>query len=49
MASNDMDVGIEGYLCEPEKQDYPNINQSGTDSELNSDTNGVTLHNFHTR
>jgi len=29
--SNHMDVGIEGYLYEPEKADFPNINQS--DSE----------------
>jgi hypothetical protein len=46
MASNDMDVGIEGYLYEPEKADYPNINQSGSDSELSSDTDGETVHNF---
>ena len=46
MASNDMDVGIEGYLFEPEKADYPNINQSGSDSELSSDTEGESVHNF---
>jgi len=25
-------IGIEGYLYEPEKADYPNVNQSGGDS-----------------
>ena len=46
MASNDIDVGIEKYLYEPEKADYPNTNQSGCDSKLSLDTDGQTVHNF---
>jgi len=42
-----MDVRIEGYFHEPEKPDYPNINQSGGDSKLSSDTKGETAYNFH--
>ena len=38
MASNDTDVGIGGgrgggVLYEPQKTDYPNISQSGSDGE----------------
>jgi len=36
-----MHVGIEGYLYEAEKADYPNINRSGSDSKVGS----VTIHN----
>ena len=46
MASNDIDVGIEGYLYEPEKADYLNINRSGNDSKLSLDTEGETINPF---
>ena len=39
-----MDIGIEGYLYEPEKADYLNINQSASDRELTSESE--TVHNF---
>ena len=34
---NDMGVEIDRYLYESENADYPNINRSGSDSELSSD------------
>jgi len=39
-----MDVGIEGYLYEPEKSDYLNMNQIVSDSNLSSDTEGEIVH-----
>jgi len=41
-----MDVTTERYLYEPEKADYPNINQNGSNSELSSDIEDETVHNF---
>lgn len=42
-----MDVEIEGYLYKPEKADYLNINQSGSDGEFNLDTECEIVHNPH--
>ena len=43
MASDDMDIGIEWYLYEPDKEDYLNIVQEKSDDESNSDNEGETL------
>ena len=46
MASDDMDMGIEWYLYEPDKEDYLNIVQEKSDDDSNSDNEGETFGNY---